>query len=151
MAETLEEIQEELSHSEKKGLKAYNRINGELCGRLIELKPGYAKISLKTSTNMIADDKGLIHSGFLFCAANFAAMACVNDPYAFPLNSEVSFLSPVKNGDMIIFEAYEKYQNEKKKEIEVKGLLDDIKVLTATFTVLIFEEHILTNKLPQYK
>ncbi len=152
MEESVEEIREEIfSHGEKKGLRTHNRINGELCGRIVELKPGYSKVSLKTTTEMIADDKELIHSGFLFCAASFAAVACVNDPYAFLLSSEITFLSPAKNKDMIIFEAYEKYQNGRKREIEVKGFLDEIKILKGSFTILIFEEHILTDKLPQYK
>jgi len=149
--EEIQTVQDDPSQSEKKGLRTHNRIRGDLCGRVVELKPGYAKISLKTTSEMIADEKGMIHSGFLFCAADFAAMACINDPYVFPLSGNVNFLTPVKNGDIIIFEAFEKYQNEKKREIEVKATLDDIKILTANFTALIFQEHILNNKLPEYR
>jgi len=78
-------------------------------------------------------------------------MASVNDPYVTPLNANVKFLSPVKVGDIVIFEAIEKIQKGKRREIIVTGMLNNIKILTVKLVALVFEEHILTNKLPQYK
>ncbi len=155
MQETLQESEEQpittLDEYEKHNLKTHYRVTGDLSGRVVELKPGFAKVSLITTNEMTADDKKLVHSGFLISSAIFCAMASVNDPYVTPLNANVKFLSPVKVGDIVIFEAIEKIQKGKRREIIVTGMLNNIKILTVELVALVFEEHILTNKLPQYK
>ncbi len=148
-----EEIETPLKEKkeEEHFLKTYDKVPGELFGRLVELRAGYAKVILTTNEEMRADSKDLLNAGVIFSAALLAAMASVNDPNAAPLSSEVEFLAPAKVGDVLYFEAYEKYQKGKRREIEVIGMLNDMKIFTATFIALVFEEHILKSKLPKYK
>ncbi|NPA81385.1 MAG: hypothetical protein GXO31_02125 [Epsilonproteobacteria bacterium] len=148
--EALEEEQENEPH-DKYFLRTHNKIPGDIFGRVAELRPGYAKVSLITTEIMAADEKGLLNGGVIFAAAFLAAMASVNDPNVAPLSSESEFLAPVKVGDTITFEAYEKFQKGKRREIEVIGSVNDIKIFTSTFIALVFEEHILKSKLPQYE
>ena len=148
-----EEIEAPLKNKNEKEhfLKIYDKVPGDLFGRVVELRAGYAKVTLTTKEEMRADSKDLLNAGVIFSAALLAAMASVNDPNAAPLSSEVEFLAPAKVGDVIHFEAYEKYQKGKRREIEVIGTLNNIKIFTATFIALVFEEHILKSKLPKYK
>ena len=66
----------------KDALFTHLMINKTLCGELVELKQSYAKTSLLTNSDMSVDEYKLIHGGFIFGAADFAAMAAVNDPYS---------------------------------------------------------------------
>ena len=150
-AETKEEKSVSVEDYEKQNLKTHYRVAGDLSGRVVELKPGYAKVSLITTNDMKADDKALVHSGFLVSAALFCAMGSVNDPFVTPLTTEIKFLSPVKVGDVVIFEAFEKIQRGKRREIKVTGMLNDVKIITCEVIALIFEEHILNDKLPKYQ
>ena len=59
-------------------LNTHLEIDNSLSGKVVELKEDYAKVELKTTDIMRADKKGLVHGGFTFCAADFAAMASIN-------------------------------------------------------------------------
>jgi acyl-coenzyme A thioesterase PaaI-like protein len=41
---------------------------------------GYAVVELKTKENMRADEKNLVHGGFIFSLADYCAMLTVNEP-----------------------------------------------------------------------
>ena len=52
-------------------IKTHNKINLKLSGEAIDLIEGKtATVKLETSEDMLADDKGLIHGGFIFSAAD---------------------------------------------------------------------------------
>jgi len=86
-------------------LKTHENINRDLCGEIMRIEQGYVELRLTTSSEMVADDQGLIHGGFIFGAADFAAMAAVNEKNVVLVGSETHFLSPVKFGDEINFVA----------------------------------------------
>jgi len=46
---------------------------------------------------MAVDQMGLVHGGFTFGAADFAAMAAVNDPNVVLVSSECRFFKPCKS------------------------------------------------------
>jgi acyl-CoA thioesterase len=128
-------------------LKTHQRIDQSLCGTLVELKPGYAKVELDTTPQMVVDEMGLVHGGFTFAAADFAAMAAVNDPNVVLVSSECRFLSPVKVGDRVVFEAKELYKEARKRNIHVVGYFEDIKVFEGEFMAVVLERHVLKLKL----
>ena len=86
-----------------------------LCGSIVDLKKGYAKVTLPCSKDMSVDNLGLIHGGFIFGAADFAAMAAVNEPTVVLIGSKTRFLAPAKIGDVVEFEAK---ANECKRTLE---------------------------------
>ena len=53
-----------------------------LCGHIVEIGQGSARVALDTTEQMIVDGQGLVHGGFVFGLADYAAMLAVNDPYA---------------------------------------------------------------------
>ncbi|MFX1346741.1 MAG: hotdog domain-containing protein [Promethearchaeota archaeon] len=73
-----------------------------LCGKPIELRKNFAKLSLQTTKEMIVDDTGLIHGGFIFGLADYCAMLAVNHPNVVLGKAKVEFLKPVKLYDTII-------------------------------------------------
>jgi acyl-coenzyme A thioesterase PaaI-like protein len=54
---------------------------------------------------MIVDDHKLVHSGFIFRAADYSAMAAVNDPNVVLDSAEVRFLNASKSGYSVILKA----------------------------------------------
>lgn len=56
-------------------------IDRSWCGEPMVVTEGAATVRLSTSAAMAADAQGLVHGGFVFGAADYAAMLAVNDPF----------------------------------------------------------------------
>ncbi|MCJ7764640.1 MAG: thioesterase, partial [Thiovulaceae bacterium] len=54
------------------------KIDNSLCGEAVKIEQGLAQVRLVTTQQMAADSEGLVHGGFIFGAADFAAMCAVN-------------------------------------------------------------------------
>jgi acyl-coenzyme A thioesterase PaaI-like protein len=103
---------------------------------------GTAVARLSTRPEMAADDRGLVHGGFAFGLADYAAMLAVNDPYVVLGAAEARFLAPVRVGDVLTAKAVVE-SAEGKKRI-VKCLVStDREVLAATFTCFVLPRHVL--------
>ena len=88
-------------------LKTHERVNHDLNGEIIKLEIGRVELKLVTISEMVADEAGLIHGGFIFSAADYAAMVAVNEKNVVLVASDCQFLSPVKYGDIVYFTAKE--------------------------------------------
>ena len=73
----------------------HNRIDQELCGKPLLLEEGYSRVELLTTERMAVDRVGLIHGGFIFGLADYAAMIAVNHPNVVLGAADVKFLKPV--------------------------------------------------------
>jgi acyl-CoA thioesterase len=107
------------------------------------MEAGYAKIMLETNEVMRVDELGLVHGGFIFSAADFAAMVAVNEPNVVLASSNCLFLAPVRVGDMVSFEATEHQKEGRKRNVTVRGFVHDIKVFEGEFKTVITERHVL--------
>ena len=132
-------------------LKTHIKIKKYLSGEVVSLKDNYAQVKLSCTKEMAVDEMGLIHGGFTFGAADFAAMAAVNDPYVVLVGALSKFLAPVKVGDTVIFEAYAKFEDARKREVDVIGSINDIKVFEGRFDAVILPEHVLKLKLKKVR
>ncbi len=145
-AESIEENNS--SEKEKKvELNTHTKIKKYLSGEIELLKENYAKVKLVCTKEMAVDEMGLIHGGFTFSAADFAAMAAVNDPFVVLIGANSKFLAPAKVGDIIIFEAHARFEDARKREVAVIGNINEIKVFEGTFDAVILPEHVLKLKL----
>ena len=82
--------------------KTHLAISEELVGTIEAMETGKsARVSLTTLPQMKADEQGLIHGGFTFGLADYAAMVAVNEPSVVLLSSSVKFLKPVIIGDRL--------------------------------------------------
>ncbi len=124
-------------------LQTHLAIDESLSGRVVHLREGYAQVVLPTHRAMLADRQGLIHGGFLFGAADYAAMAAVNDPNVVLGAAEIRFLAPVRKGETVIFEAEVQSRKGKKRIVKVQGKVEGKKVFQGNFTAFVPDRHIL--------
>jgi acyl-coenzyme A thioesterase PaaI-like protein len=124
-------------------LNTHLELDNTLNGKVVELKENYSKVELTTTPLMVADSHGLIHGGFIFCAADFACMAAVNDPFVVLAKSETKFTAPTKLNDIVILEASIKEQNGIKSTVEVIATVEDKIVFKGTFYTASLEKHVL--------
>jgi len=124
-------------------LQTHSAIDERLCGRVTALEEGFARVLLPTHQVMQADAKGLIHGGFLFGAADYAAMAAVNDPNVVLGGAEVRFLAPVRKGEAVTFEARVTVEKGKRRRVEVTGAVEGRQVFRGNFEAFVLEKHVL--------
>ncbi|SMP89466.1 acyl-CoA thioesterase [Epsilonproteobacteria bacterium SCGC AD-311-C15] len=124
-------------------LRTHEEINRGLCGDIEKLEVGYVELRLTTTEDMVADSLGLIHGGFIFGAADYAAMAAINERNVVLVASECQFLSPVKLHDDVIIIAKVRHKEGRKRNVRVEGFVFDIKVFEGEFKTVITERHIL--------
>jgi len=147
------ELDEELEIAEYKGdenqvvIQTHQRINQSLSGEVMIMEDGYVEVSLITTPDMLADDMGLIHGGFVFSAADYAAMLAVNEPNVVLVASDCQFLSPVKLHQEVIVKARVRHKEGRKRNVHVEAFVLDIKVFDGEFKTVITEKHVLKMKL----
>ena len=130
-------------------LMTHTKIKSHLVGRLISLKQGYAKVILEPTHEMVVDDFGLIHSGFVFGSAEYAAVACINQENVVIIAATSQFFAPAKLGNTIEFEAKGDFQETRKRHVHVVGKINTIKIFEATFQAVILDNHIFKTKLDE--
>ena len=118
-------------------------IDRTLCGSVVKLRENYAEVLLHTTHQMCADVEGLVHGGFVFNAADYAAMSAVNDPYVVLGAANVQFVSPVKVGQAVLCKALVTAEKGKKREVQVDAYADEKLVFSGSFTTFVLEKHVL--------
>ena len=125
-------------------LKTHLAINENLCGRIFSLDEGKAAVKFNVTPEMVADAHGLVHGGFIFGAADYAAMAAVNDPNVVLGAAEVKFLKLSRSGDVAILTATVTEVSGKRRRVEVEGVdKAGARVFTGLFICFVLEKHIL--------
>ena len=125
-------------------LNTHLNINTSLCGKVVKLDTNYAAVLLHTTQQMSADSQGLVHGGFIFGAADYAAMSAVNDPYVVLGASSSKFVAPVKAGKAVLCKASVLSEKGKKRVVEVKAYVDGKLVFEGEFTTFVLNKHILS-------
>jgi uncharacterized protein (TIGR00369 family) len=125
-------------------LNTHLAINQSLCGRVISIEEGVAVVRLDTTPDMVADDHKLVHGGFIFGAADYAAMAVVNDPNVVLGSAEVKFLKPTRCGESVTLRAKVVEAEGKRRRVEVEAVDEaGARVFSGIFTCFVLEKHVL--------
>lgn len=124
-------------------LNTHIELDTSLCGKVIKLQENYAEVLLHTTQQMRADIQDLIHGGFIFSAADFAAMAVVNDPYVVLGSASSKFIAPVKVGDTVLCKATVMSSKGKQKSVDVQAFVSDSLVFEGSFTTFVLDNHVL--------
>ena len=119
-------------------------IDTSLCGKVTKLQDNYAEILLHTTEQMSVDSLGLVHGGFIFGAADHAAMVAVNDPLVVLGSASSKFIAPVKVGDVVLCKAKVISAKGKKKEVEVQAFVGEKLVFEGKLTTFVLDRHVLT-------
>jgi len=117
----------------------------ELVGKVEEIQTDQeATVVLKTTVLMGVDESGLVHGGFTFGLADYAAMTAVNDPFVVLLSSQVKFLRPVRVGDELTARAIVEEKDGRKRKVRVEVFkAGEEKVFGGEFSCLILPNHVL--------
>lgn len=121
-------------------------ISRHLCGEPLTLSEGRASARFAAVEEMKVDKSGLVHGGFVFGLADYAAMLAVNDPNVVLGAADVRFTAPVVVGDAVVATATVRETDGKKRVIEVEAHVGDRQVLTGTMTAFVLEAHVLAEK-----
>ncbi len=118
-------------------------IDRRLSGTPVALSDGFARVRLATTAAMTADDRGLVHGGFVFSAADYAAMLAVNDPNVVLGGANTRFLAPVPRGAVVELQARVVGTKGRKRTVEVTADACGKTVFTGTFTCFVLDRHVL--------
>ncbi|MEJ2699698.1 MAG: PaaI family thioesterase [Desulfuromonadales bacterium] len=120
------------------------RISPALVGEPVELAQGKAVARLQTRPEMCVDDQGLVHGGFAFGLADYAAMLAVNDPFVVLGAAETRFLAPVRVGETMTAQA-EVFEEKGRKRVVRCSVATDRPVFEGQFTCFVLEKHVLDS------
>ena len=123
--------------------RTHEQIAAHLCGRPVELGAGRARVVLELSREMAADGRGLVHGGFTFGLADYAAMLAVNEPPVVLASAQVKFLGPAVAGDRLEAEATVERSEGKKRWVKVVVRRAGTPVLEGEFLAVVPDKHIL--------
>ena len=122
-----------------------HRLTSEkLVGRPVKIGPGSAEVELLTTEEMAVDEYGLVHGGFTFGLADYAAMLAVNEPTVVLGKAEVKFLKPVKAGEKLTARAEVREDLGRKKIVWAEVFNEKgEKVFEGSFHCYVLEKHVL--------
>lgn len=124
-------------------IATHHKIDQSLCGTPLMTENGFSRVQLETMECMAADETGLIHGGFIFGLADYAAMIAVNHPNVVLGSAQVKFLKPVKTGDIVVAEARTAPGDNTKKTVAVTVYRGKTTVFEGVFTCFVLETHVL--------
>jgi len=126
--------------------QTHSQIDPRLVGFPIKVVKGTAVVTLVATADMAADQHNLVHGGFVFGLADYAAMLAINHPNVVLGAAQVRFLKPVVVGDALAATAKRGEDEGKKQFVEVEVKCGDELVFTGTFTCFSPEKHVLEGR-----
>lgn len=131
--------------------KTHLGIDAELCGTPMEVGDGFSRVELTPGPRTASDEHGLVHGGFTFGLADYAAMLAVNHPNVVLAAAEVRFLRPVRTGERLVAEARIEGAaadtgpgGDDKPWVEVTVSRDDEPVFSGRFRCYVPRRHVLS-------
>ncbi|MFH1983619.1 MAG: PaaI family thioesterase [Pseudomonadota bacterium] len=124
-------------------IHTHQRISRSLCGSPVAVGEGFSRVEMIALPEMVVDDSGLVHGGYVFGLADHAAMIAVNHPNVVLGGAECRFLKPVRVGESMTAEAAMEPSEGKKRLVSVTVSRGDEPVFTGTFTCFVLDKHVL--------
>ena len=119
------------------------KIDPDLCGVPLNVASGTSRVELLTRDVMAADASGLVHGGFIFGLADYAAMLAVNHPNVVLGGAEVKFLKPVQCGETVVADGRVEETEGRKHRVGVTVTRDRETVFSGLFTCFVLDRHVL--------
>lgn len=125
-------------------IKTHKRANRDLLGIPISIDDGRsAVVELLATEDMAVDKEGLIHGGFIFGLADYAAMLAVNHPYVVLGSSQSRFIAPVSVGDRMRVHAKINLIEGRRRNVNVEVTVGDVTVYSGKMTCFVLDRHVL--------
>lgn len=122
-------------------------IDRRLCGEPLEIGEGSATVAWTALPEMAADERGLVHGGFVFGLADYAAMLAVNHPNVVLGSAEGRFLKPVVVGERLVVRAEIEETDGRKSRVLVEVRRGEELVMSGAFRCFTLERHVLEGAL----
>ena len=124
-------------------LKTHRKASPRLVGRMVSLKEGVEAVAeLETVDEMAVDEHGLVHGGFTFGLADYAAMTAVNHPNVVLGGVDCRFVAPVKAGETMVARASVKGVEGRRRDVEVEVSVGEKKVFEGIFKCYVLDKHV---------
>ena len=125
--------------------RTHEHTSEQYVGRPVDIADGRAVVELATTEEMTVDDRGLVHGGFVYGAADYAAMLAVNEPTVVLTASEVTYPNPTRVGQTVRAEATVTDGGDR-PTVEVTARIEETgeTVLDGTFSCAVLPEHVLS-------
>jgi acyl-coenzyme A thioesterase PaaI-like protein len=124
-------------------------IDHRLCGDIRSISADRSSVELVLVDEMRADASGLVHGGFIFAAADYAAMLAVNHPNVVLGSADVRFTRPSRAGETLVFDARVDAADGKKRTVSVVGRnTDGVEVFVGRFVCFVPDSHVLQAARP---
>lgn len=125
-------------------INTHQAISNSLVGRPVSVETGEATVELETIPEMRVDEYGLVHGGFVYGAADYAAMLAVNEPTVVLAGSEVSYRAPTRVGDVLSASATEVARDGDRRTVDCSVTIEeDSVVFEGTFDCIVPSSHVL--------
>lgn len=124
-------------------IKTHLAINHKLCGTPVSVTKNTAIVEMTVTDDMAVDDRGLVHGGFVFGLADYAAMLAVNHPHVVLAGSTCKFLMPIKTGETIRASATVALIKNARYTVVVKVTRKKDTIFSGEFTCVVLDEHVL--------
>ena len=125
-------------------IQTHLAIAKELCGEPIALSVGESLVRLTTIPAMAADEAGLVHGGFVFGMADYAAMLAVNHPNVVLGSAQTTFTKPVRAGETLEAAAVAQEESGRKRRVDVTVRRGEDTVFTGVFQCYVLDRHVLS-------
>lgn len=124
--------------------RTHRAISWRLVGRALAIDAGRsATVELELTEEMAADERGLVHGGFIFGLADYAAMVAVDEPNVVLASAEVRFMAPAVVGDIVRAEASFENDDPRRPRVLVTVWRDDAAIFEGRFVCVVPRRHVL--------
>ena len=124
-------------------LKTHRKASPRLVGRVVSLEEGVEAVAeLETVDEMAVDEHGLVHGGFTFGLADYAAMTAVNHPNVVLGGADCRFVAPVKAGETMVARASVKGVEGRRMDVEVEVSVGEKRVFEGVFKCYVLDKHV---------
>lgn len=124
-------------------LKTHRKASPRLVGRAVSLEEGVEAVAeLETVDEMAVDEHGLVHGGFTFSLADYAAMTAVNHPNVVLGEADCRFVAPVKAGETMVARASVRGVEGRRRDVEVEVSVGEKRVFEGIFKCYVLDKHV---------
>ena len=124
-------------------VRTHEKADPRLVGKPVCLENGEAVVELTATMEMAVDDAGLIHGGFTFGLADYAAMLAVNDPLVVLGSAKVKFTAPVKAGERMVATGVVESVDRGRCDVSVEVSVGERVVLKGFMACYMLKRHVL--------
>ncbi len=124
-------------------INTHRKVDPRLCGRVLALQEGGSRVEMTCDGCMAVDKRGLVHGGFIFGLADYAAMVAVNHPNVVLGAADCRFLKPVSVGETVTAEARVTESDGRRHTVAVSVERGGEAVFSGRFTCFVLDKHVL--------